>query len=283
MIILNSTNDRVEVVLGATATSAAMQCFASYRDITTTIYTPGRQLSTTNGTTPVDIVSSPSASTQRVVDYISVYNSDTGSKEVTIRFDDGTNERILYKATLGIGEQVIYQEGKGFATYTNAGALKTSLNQGNSPITSNWNLVTLGSDQTNNNAIANTWQDITGLSFPLLNGGRYLFRFFIIATTNATATGYRFALTAPSNNAFGYAVTMPTSTTATALNNSATADSTTLQTSSAVATPNYNVIEITGGINATADGTLQARFASELAGAAVVAKQGSIVEYIKVI
>lgn len=284
MIILSTTNDKIEVVLGEAQTSAAMQCFASFRDITTSAYSPSRQLSTTNGTTPVDMVSAPGASTQRVVDYVSVYNADTAAKTLIVRFDDGSNERTLFRASLSPGEIAQYNEGNGWQVLTNIGSIKQSLNQGtNAAQSSGRTQVVLGSDVTNNNATLNTWQDITGLSFPVTGDGvnTYYFRFVIFADTNATATGYRFAISGPTKDILGYIVTMPTSATAAATNPIAAYDGSTLQTASAVATPNVNIIIIEGYIRPTADGSVIARFACELAGPAnrVTAKRGSFVEY----
>ena len=283
MIVLATTNDTIEAVLNASHTTNALQCFASYRDITTTAYTPGRQLQTTNGATAVRIVDPPGASTQRVIDHLSVYNSDTAAKTITIRFDDGTNERVLFLCSLGVGEKLEYNDGQGFQVFANNGAIKQSLNQGTNATQSGKIQVVLGSDQTNNNATLNTWQDITGLSFPVTGNGTntYYFRFVIFAVTNATATGYRFGVSGPTNNILGYTVYMPTSATASAINNVATYDSTTLQTSSAVGTANVNIITIEGYIRPTADGSVIGRFACELAGPtnSVIAKHGSFVEY----
>jgi len=284
MIVLSATGDKIEAVLNAAHTANALQCFASFRDITTTAYSPSRQLTDTNGTTPVNIVSPPSASTQRVVDYVSIYNADTAAKVVTIRFDDGTNERVLFSASLGVGEAVQYNDGSGWQVLTNIGSVKQSLNQGtNAAQSSGKTQVVLNSNQVNNNGTLNTWQDVTGLSFPVTGDGTntYYFRFVIFATTNATATGFRFAVSGPTNNILGYTVTMPTSATTAAFNSVATYDSTTLQTGVAVATPNPNIVIIEGYIRPTANGSVIARFACELAGPTnnVTVLQGSFVEY----
>jgi hypothetical protein len=287
MIVLTTTNDTIQALLGAVQTTAPMQCFASYRDITTTLYTPGRNLQVTNGTTPVNLVPAPSGSTQRVVDFLSVHNTDTTPKLTTIRFNDGTNTRILFQCTLGVGEKIEYNDGQGFQVFTSVGSIKQSLNQGASPVSSGVNAVVLASAQTNNNAVANTFQDITGLSFPVIGNGvnLYWYRFVIAAATNATGNGYRFAIAIPTNNILGYRVIMPNSTTAAAISSAAAADATALQTASAVATPNVNVITMEGFIRPTADGNVLARFASELAGPTnlVRAEAGSFVQWLQVI
>ena len=47
-------------------------------------------------------------------------------------------------------------------------------------------LVTITSTVTNNNAVANTLQDVTGLSFNVTAGTRYRFKFVIFYTAAAT-------------------------------------------------------------------------------------------------
>ena len=55
MIILDSVNDKVQAVLGGAVTTNQLQCYAAWRDVTTTAYTPGKTTTLTNNTTDVDI------------------------------------------------------------------------------------------------------------------------------------------------------------------------------------------------------------------------------------
>lgn len=114
MLILSSTTDNLQVVLGGAVTTNQLRCVSSWRDITTTTFTPGRTVTNTNNTTDVNIVPSPAASTQRVVDLVNIYNSDTVSATVTIKFDDNGTEYILWSGTLVSGQTVFYQEGIGW-------------------------------------------------------------------------------------------------------------------------------------------------------------------------
>lgn len=116
MIVLDATDETIEVDLDAAHTTNALKCFACYRDITTTAYTPGNQAADTNGTTEVTAISAPAASTQRVVDYIGVYNADTATHAVTIKFDKAATESVLCKRTVQAGQTLYYQEGTGWAT-----------------------------------------------------------------------------------------------------------------------------------------------------------------------
>lgn len=139
-------------------------------------------------------------------------------------------------------------------------------------------LVTLGSDVVNNNAIANTIADVTGLSFPVTNGTITRFVFTIIYNAAATATGSRWSINGPAFTLLGYSsrysltATSQTTNYANAYNIPAASNATSANT-----TGNIAIIE--GIINPSANGTVIARFASEVLNSAITAKAGSTVEY----
>jgi hypothetical protein len=114
MIILDATTDTIKAVLGGTVTTNQLQCVAAWRDITTSAYTPGKTVINTNNTTDVTVVGSPAASTQRVVDYLSIHNKDTVSQTVTIKFDANGTQYILWKGTIAADKKIEYQDGIGF-------------------------------------------------------------------------------------------------------------------------------------------------------------------------
>lgn len=114
MIVLSQTTDKIQVVLAANPTNQS-QCIACWRDITSTpTYVAGRSLANTSGTTDVDLIASPAASTQRVIDYISVYNDDAGSIAPTVKYDASGTDYILWKGTLTTGQRLEYENGKGW-------------------------------------------------------------------------------------------------------------------------------------------------------------------------
>lgn len=115
MIVLPSTSHRIRVVLGSAVETNQLQFVASWRDLTATTYTPGTSLGTTNSTTHVDLVEPPAASTQRVVDYVSVYNNDTQPAVVTISLRDGTTDFVLWSGTLHVGWSVAYTSELGWS------------------------------------------------------------------------------------------------------------------------------------------------------------------------
>jgi hypothetical protein len=123
MLILATTTDTIEVVLGGAPVSQ-LPIYANYRDITTSTYTPGRNAINTNGTTAVVAVGAPGASTQRVIDFFSIYNPNAADATVTVRFDLNGTEYVLTTVTLAQHERLQYQEGDGWIVLTATGAAK---------------------------------------------------------------------------------------------------------------------------------------------------------------
>jgi len=112
MLILSQTTDTIQVSLASTVTTRELECFASWRDITATpSYVAGRTSTLTEGTFDVEIVESPIFATQRVIDHISIYNSDTASATVTVKFDADGTQYTLWKGTLATGERLGYEDG----------------------------------------------------------------------------------------------------------------------------------------------------------------------------
>ncbi len=140
----------------------------------------------------------------------------------------------------------------------------------------------LTSNATNNNASANTIQNVTGLQFPVVNGGHYWFRFVITYTAAATSTGSRWSINGPTIGADGlkylsrYSLTTASITT----NDGLTAYDTPAASNATSASTGSNQAVIEGFIHAGADGNVVARFASEVSASAIVALANmSLVEY----
>jgi len=136
-------------------------------------------------------------------------------------------------------------------------------------------LVTLTADVTNNNATANTLQDVTGLSFNVISGIFYRFYAMIPYTSEQTNNGSRWTINGPATSFISYvsrytdnpevvnycsAFNLPSNCSA---NSSLTA----------------NIAIIQGIIRPSANGTVQIRFASEANNRAIVAKAGATLEY----
>lgn len=278
MIVLSDTNDTLEVVLAGAITTNQLQCLASFRDVTTTGYTPGKKVINTNSTTAVAVVDAPAASTLRVIDHVSIYNNDTVSATVTVKFNDNATEYILVKVTLLTQERLEYQEGVGWTVYNSAGARKTVETATNPVISSGLSTVVLSADVTNNNASANTIADVTGLSFSVTAGNKYYFKFIIAYTAAATTTGSRWSINGPGSPTLLNYTSHYTLTATTETVNYATAyDIPAASNASSLTAGNIAIIE--GIIVPSANGTVIARFASEVSSSAIVAKAGSVGYY----
>jgi hypothetical protein len=281
MIVLSQTTDNLQVVLGGAITTNQLECMVSWRDRTSTTFTADRTVTTTNNTTDVTIAAAPAASTQRVIDFISIYNKDTVNAVVTVKLDANGTEYILCKVTLATTERLQYQEGVGFQVFASTGAVKQSINQGANASTSGITAVVLGSDVTNNNAVANTIADVTGLSFSVTAGKLYWFKFIIHYTAAATTTGSRWGVNCSAGTAANLSMTSEYSLTTTTTTRNANVQGFDLPAASnatSAATGN-NMAVMEGYFIPSADGTFIARFASEVSSSAIVAKAGSVCFY----
>ena len=282
MLVLASTTDTLEVDLIAAHTTSALPFFVSYRDITTTAYTPGRQFGTTNGTTDVQLLAAPAASTQRVVDLITIRNADTVAHTVTVRYVDNTTEYNIVTFQLAVGDVLQYSDGAGWQTFSNNGSLKMGIVQGSNSVSSGLSTTTITADVTNSNATANTIADVTGLSFPVTNGQRYWFRFVIQYTAAATTTGSRWTINGPAQTELRYKSEYSLTTTTNTVNEGVSAYDLPAASSASSAATASNIAIIEGFILPSADGNVVARFASEISSSAIVAKRGSFVQYLAV-
>lgn len=201
MIILSSTTDSLQVVLASAITTNQLRCYVAYRDTTATTITPNRAVANTNSTTPVTLLSAPSASQQKIVDYLSIYNSDTANAVVTVYINSSSTTYKLTETTLGPGEKLEFQEGQGFRNLTADGSLKIGENQPLGAISNQINVVSISADQTfSTGAFAN----ITGLQFPVVAGETYWFKFSIWYTSNSSTRGITLSINGPTKTYLSY-------------------------------------------------------------------------------
>ena len=277
MIILTQTTDKIQVKLSGAVSTNQLHCYSVFRDTTTTGITPSRNVVLTNDTTSVDLVGSPSSSTQRNVEYLNVYNADTSSATVTFLFNDNGTTYEINVATLLPGEKVEYQSGIGFKVLDCFGSNKISIEYQPIPLTSGFTTVILGTDYTNSNATLNTLEDITGYSFPVTSGKTYWFRFQFLVTAAAAATGHRVSINGPATSELSYYTLLVASTTNASSFWNATygLPSTTTATTPLIGGMGY----LEGIATFSANGTLIGRVASEVAGSGVTIKAGSVIYY----
>ena len=281
MIILTTTTDALQVKLNGAITTNELPIIAMYRDMSDSEFTAGRSLNTTNGATDVSFVPAPGASIQRIIDFICITNTDTVSHVVTIKYDANGTEYTLKELSLGVGESIEYNNDYGWKVYGNNGAVKTSLNQGTSPANSTLNVVIQPTDVVNNNAVANTIQDVTGLSFPVVAGNRYYFKFVIDFTSAINTTGSRWAVSGPSLTRLTMVSNYTLAATTQTLNSGVAAyDTPAASNATSIVAGNIAIME--GYIQCSASGNVIARFASEISGSAITAKAGSMVQWLQI-
>lgn len=145
-----------------------------------------------------------------------------------------------------------------------------------------FNFVVLSGDVVNNNATLNTMQDVTALSFAVVAGETYYFEFVIPYTSAATTTGSRWSINGPGSptllnyrSEYTLAATTTTINSATAYDIPAASNATSLTAG--------NVATIWGVIKPSGNGTVIARFASEIANSAITAKAGAFLRWVRVI
>lgn len=139
------------------------------------------------------------------------------------------------------------------------------------------NLVTIATDVINNNAIANTLADITGLSFTVTAGITYRFYAVIPYTSVATNNGTRWTINAPTATLLNYTSRYTLSATSATVNYCNSINLPANCNNNSLLTGNVAIIE--GIIIPTANGTVQVRFAGEAANTAITAKAGASLEY----
>jgi hypothetical protein len=138
----------------------------------------------------------------------------------------------------------------------------------------------LGADEVNNNAVANTLEDITALQFPVTAGNIYKFRIIIPYDADVNTTGSRWTINGPTAtwvrywSTYSIDATTPFIRFSGAYNLSASATASTGAAGAA-----YGIAIIEGMVAPSASGNITPRFASEVANSAITALAGAYVEY----
>lgn len=124
MIRLDTTTRKLQAVLAGAITTSQPNIATSYSDATSASFTGAQTVINANSTTPVDIVASPSAGVVRTIDSVNIYNADTVSVTVTVRYNDNGTIYPLVRVTLLTGETLGYTHGSGWFALDVNGNLK---------------------------------------------------------------------------------------------------------------------------------------------------------------
>lgn len=280
MLVLAATTDKLVASITGTAPNAT--AMATYRDITATTYLPGRILTTLSvASTNYDVATAPAASTQRVIDGLTITNTNalTGAGRaivVTLSYSDAGTLYTLNTVTLGPGERLEYADGVGMQVYSAGGSLKTAVGQVSVPSVVGTSRTAIASNVANSTV---TISDCTGLSFAVSASTKYWFRAVVFYSSAATSTGSRWSIQGPASpTALAFRVES-TLTATTQANYEGLVAYDTPATASASSLTAGNIAIIEGRIQPSAAGTVIVRFASEIGGSAITALAGSFLDY----
>ena len=126
MIVLNTTNTSLEIVLAGAVTANELHFTVHYEIVSRNgESTVSQSHGVTTGTTDATLLAASTiAGERRLVRSISVYNTDTASATVQIHYDYNGTERTIIKVTLATLENLFYESGAGWQALTTAGAIK---------------------------------------------------------------------------------------------------------------------------------------------------------------
>lgn len=123
-MIIDNTNETIELVLGGAVTTSQASFTCAFNEFSTSTFSGNETNGTSNNTTPVTLISSPSAGFQRQLRELIIENNDTASMTVIIRFNNTSVTRIIMKATLDIGDSLTYTADGGWNCKSTNGVFK---------------------------------------------------------------------------------------------------------------------------------------------------------------
>lgn len=134
-MILLTSSDTLQVVLGSAVAANQCDLSASFADIATdgSTFGPGNSDGVTNSTTAVTWVAAPVSGKVRQIKYLSLYNADTATVTVTVK-KVNANTRVMGKFALAPGERLEYTTDNGFRVTAAAAAYVTSVNGNSGPV-----------------------------------------------------------------------------------------------------------------------------------------------------
>ena len=126
MMILDATTKSLQIKLAGAVTTNQLPFSASYVDTTGTSMTPGEQDGQSNNTTAVTVAGAPASSTQRLIKSFALQNADTAPATVTVIYNNNSTLRNILSVTLAVGDQLIYEDEKGWFCLDSNGNTKTT-------------------------------------------------------------------------------------------------------------------------------------------------------------
>jgi hypothetical protein len=196
MITLANTTDKIQIFLSSSVTTNNINCYTAYRDTTTTSISPIGFYTASNGTSAIDIVPSPAASTQRLVEYISIHNTDTQPTNAFINYNDNGTNYTLYNITLQPQDRLEYSDKNGFKVLSSVGTLKSNDTQVLITANASQSVSVLDRDITFSCNISGSFinTELAAFGFPVETNGLYAFDLLAFYDVSSTTNGARFNL-----------------------------------------------------------------------------------------
>jgi len=101
--VLDTTSKKIQAKLGGAPATINPDIVASWADDTGSSFVEGSTDSVLNGSTLVDVVASPAASTRRVIKNITIFNRDTAAVVLSVYFVNGGTSRLIYSGSVAAG------------------------------------------------------------------------------------------------------------------------------------------------------------------------------------
>lgn len=284
MIALVSTTCRVQLTASGTTD---LDVHASYVDESGGTYTPGRKNTNITSTSATDVVASPASSTDRLVKTLHVRNAHADMVTVTIEHRDSASTTVeLVKVALASGAALHYDEHRGWRVLDPRGRELRARVLGFVQSTgTDLDVVVLSSDDVNNNASANTAEDVAGLtlSYPDLSPETYWFRFVVQYTSASTNTGSRWMVNFNTLTSMIVRSDYSRTTTAQTVNEGIELFDAPSSANTNSASTGANIAVVEGFWTSAGAGpsSFWLRFASEVSSSAITAKAGSIAHWMQ--
>jgi hypothetical protein len=259
---LAATTDKLQLVTSAAASIDSVVNYIDASSSTGAFSGGGSQRAAITTAATTDILAAPGASTLRDMTSGTWRNKHASlSCDVTVVLDANGTDYELHKATLAPGDCLEYIENIGFFTLKASDKLDK--------------LLVVTADVIN---ATTAFADITGLTYPVTSGKTYSILAELFHANDAATTGSRFGFNGPAMTYDIYATidTVTPSVTASAHSAGAVTAQETAITAQTTGSTSNRLAHIAGIIVPSADGTLAARCASEIAVAAgLTVRRGS--------
>ena len=104
ILVLDGTAISIQVAMTTSAATTNPTFVSTYADNAGSGITEGATDGALNGSTDVTVVPAPSGANRRVIKGITIFNGDTASVTVLIKYDNNAIQRTLVKVTLAVGD-----------------------------------------------------------------------------------------------------------------------------------------------------------------------------------